>query len=135
MSEVIKRVLVILDNRSQGLEIDTALEQYGLSVDLVNKGIDALKFMQPSCPYDLLITALLLDEISGFALVLAAKKFHDVATIGLNNGDALLKSLADEFGIDKVLEFPLNLKELCDVSLEILEMTYNNQFRGTSDFE
>ena len=131
MSKIIKRVLVVIGNPADGLEVGTALEQRGLSVDILSKGIEALKFMQPSCLYDLLITELLLDEISGFALVIAAKKYPDVATIGINNGAASLKLVADEFGIDKVLESPLDLKELCDVSLEILEMTCNNQFIGT----
>jgi CheY-like chemotaxis protein len=97
-------------------------------VDVVHKGIEALKVLHRSCPYDLVITELLLDEISGFALVIAAKKYPDVATIGINNGGASLKLVADEFGIDAVLGSPPDLKELCDVSLKILGMTYTNQF-------
>jgi DNA-binding response OmpR family regulator len=88
-----------------------ALERSAFSVDVVHKGIEALKVLHRSCPYDLVITELLLDEISGFALVIAAKKYPDVATIGINNGGASLKLVADEFGIDAVLGSPPDLKE------------------------
>jgi PleD family two-component response regulator len=90
MTESIKRVLVVLRHRKKGKEIGVALERSAFSVDVVHKGIEALKVLQRSCPYDLVITELLLDEISGFALVIAARKYPDVATIGLNNGGASL---------------------------------------------
>jgi hypothetical protein len=44
-------------------------------------------------------------------------------TIGINNGNTSLKEIADEYGIDRVLELPLKLKELCHLSLKVLGLT------------
>ena len=119
-SPIIKRALVVYDQSEVGIKIGTALEQFCFSVDVVHSGLEAMKLIHLCCPYDILITELLLDEISGFALVIVAKKYPDVATIGINNGNASLKIIADEYGIDSLLEPPLDLKELCHLSLKIL---------------
>jgi DNA-binding response OmpR family regulator len=122
-SPIIKRALVVYGHSDMGIKIGIALERCSFSVDVVHTGLEALKLMHLCCPYDILITELLLDEISGFALITVARKFPDVATIGINNGDTSLKLIADEYGIDVVLEPPLDLKELCLLSLKILGIT------------
>ena len=120
-----KRALVVYGHPEVGIEIGTALKRYCLSADVVRTGLEAMKLIHVCCPYDILITELLLDEISGFALVMIAKKFPDVATIGINNGNAYLKIIADEYGIDKLLDLPLDLKELCRLSLNSMGITTN----------
>ena len=88
---MIHRALVANSQSDVGLKIGAALEQCGLSVDMVHSGLEAMKLIHKCCPYDIIITELLLDEISGFALVTIAKNFQDVATIGINNGNTSLK--------------------------------------------
>jgi DNA-binding response OmpR family regulator len=126
-SPIIKRALVVYGQSEVGIKIGTVLEQFCFSVDVVHNGLEAMKLIHLCCPYDILITELLLDEISGFALVTVAKKFPDVATIGINNGNVSLKKIADEYGIDGILEPPFDLKELCQLSLKILGITTNTQ--------
>lgn len=120
---IIHRALIANSQSDVGLKIGVALEQCGLSVDVVHTGLEAMKLIHKCCPYDIIITELLLEEISGFALVAVANNFQDVVTIGINNGNKSLKLIADEYGIDRLVDPPINFKELCKLSLEILKLT------------
>jgi CheY-like chemotaxis protein len=113
MVAIDKRALVVARNALHGSEVTSGLEQLGCSVDAAGTGLDALRLMSKQCPYDLIVTELLLDRISGLALVIIARKKNPaIRTIGVNNGSKTLRLFAMESGIDQVLELPLDAEKV-----------------------
>jgi len=124
MVAIAKRALVVARNALHGSEVTSGLEQLGCSVDAVGTGIDALRLMGEQCPYDLIVTELLLDGISGLALlIIARKKNPAIRTIALNNGSKTLRLFAVESGVDQVLELPLDAEKVSEVAGLILAET------------
>ena len=128
MVAIAKRALVVARNALHGSEVTSGLEQLGCSVDAVGTGLDALRLIGKQCPYDLIVTELLLDGISGLALlIIARKKNPAVRTIGVNNGSKTLRLFAMESGVDQVLELPLDLEKVSEVAgLILAETTVRN---------
>ena len=124
MVAIAKRALVVARNPLNGIEASSALEQLGCSVDAVGTGLDALRLMSKQCPYDLIVTELLLDRISGLALVIIARQKNPaVRIIAVNNGGETLRLFAMESGVDQVLELPLDAEKVSEVAGLILEET------------
>ncbi len=123
-----RRALVVARNPLNGSEVSFRLEQLGYSVDAVGTGLDALKLIGKQCPYDLIVTELLLDRISGLALVIIARKKNPATrTIALNNGSKALKVFAMESGLDQLLELPLDAEKVSEIARLILaEITVQN---------
>ena len=124
MVAIAKRALVVARNPLNGIEASSALEQLGCSVDAIGTGLDALRLMSKQCPYDLIVTELLLDRISGLALVIIARQKNPaVRIIAVNNGGETLRLFAMESGVDQVLELPLDAEKVSEVAGLILEET------------
>jgi len=137
MVAIAKRALVVARNALNGSEVTSGLEQLGCSVDAVGTGLDALRLMGKQCPYDLIVTELLLDRISGLALVIIARKKNPtIRTIALNNGSKTLQLFAMESGVDQVLELPLDAEKVYEAAGPILAETtvkdgVTNQLTGS----
>ena len=117
MVAITKRALVVARNALNGSEVTSGLEQLGCPVDAAGTGLDALRLMGKKCPYDLIVTELLLDGISGLALlIIARKKNPAIRTIALNNGSETLRLFAMESGVDQVLELPLDAEKMSEVA-------------------
>ena len=124
MVAIAKRALVVARNPLNGIEASSALEQLGCSVDAVGTGLDALRLMSKQCPYDLIVTELLLDRISGLALVIIARQKNPaVRIIAVNNGGETLRLFAMESGVDQVLELPLDAEKVYEAAGLILADT------------
>ncbi len=124
MVAIAKRALVVARNPLNGIEASSALEQLGCSVDAAGTGLDALRLMGKQCPYDLIVTELLLDRISGLALVIIARtKNPTIRTIAINNGSKALRLFAVESGIDRLLELPLDAEKVYEAAGPILAET------------
>ncbi len=124
MVAITKRALVVARNPLNGIEASSGLEQLGCSVDAVGTGLDALRLMGKQCPYDLIVTELLLDGISGLALVIIARKKNPaIRIIAVNNGGETLRLFAMESGVDQVLELPLDAEKVYEAAGLILEET------------
>ncbi len=124
MVAIAKRALVVARNPLNGIEASSALEQLGCSVDAAGTGLDALRLMGKQCPYDLIVTELLLKGISGLALVIIARQKNPaVRIIAVNNGGETLRLFAMESGVDQVLELPLDAEKVSEVAGLILEET------------
>ena len=117
-----KRALVVARSGINGSEVTSGLEQLGCSVDAANTGLDALRLLGTQCPYDLIVTELLLDGINGLALIIIAKKGNPfVKTIAVNNGNQTLRRFARESGVDEVLELPLDSEKVHEAARLLLE--------------
>ena len=124
MVAITKRALVVARNSLNGIEATSGLEQLGCSVDAAATGLDALRLMGKQCPYDLIVTELLLDGISGLALVIIARKKNPaVRIIAVNNGGETLRLFAMESGVDQVLELPLDAEKVYEAAGPILAET------------
>ncbi len=124
MVAIAKRALVVARNSLNGIAATSGLEQLDCSVDAVGTGLDALRLMSKQCPYDLIVTELLLDRISGLALVIIARQKNPaVRIIAVNNGGETLRLFAMESGVDQVLELPLDAEKVSEVAGLILEET------------
>ena len=129
-----KRALVVARNGCNGSEMTSGLEQLGCSVDAASTGLDALRLLGMQCPYDLIVTELLLDGINGLALIIIAKKKNpSVKTIAVNNGNQTLRMFAMESGVDEVLELPVNSEEVREaVRLKLEEDVSTNGVKDQS---
>ena len=129
-----KRALVVARSGINGSEVTSGLEQLGCSVDAANTGLDALRLLGTQCPYDLIVTELLLDGINGLALIIIAKKKNpSVKTIAVNNGNQTLRMFAMESGVDEVLELPVNSEEVREaVRLKLEEDVSTNGVKDQS---
>jgi CheY-like chemotaxis protein len=124
MVAIAKRALVVARNALNGSEATSGLEQLGCSVDAAGMGLDALRLMGKRCPYDLIVTELLLDRISGLALVIIARKKNPaIRTIAINNGSKALRLFAMESGVDRLLQLPLDAERVYEAAGLILAET------------
>jgi DNA-binding response OmpR family regulator len=119
MSEVTKRALVIFKDDLDGRDVFYLLNYIGFSVDVAHSGLEALRMFQRR-RYDLIVTELVLDGISGLGLFTCAKKNPETITIGVNNGSETLRRVATEFGIDIILDLPLDIKSFSTILNERL---------------
>ena len=119
---ITQRVLVVFKNYSEVEALRHCLEPLGCSVDVASEGLAALKLIWSCCNYHLLITDVIVDEISGLALHMVAKKKNPlVKTIALNDGGSLLHSVAEQFGIEQVMDLPVDAQGLCGAARDMLK--------------
>lgn len=122
MVKITPRVLVVLRKYPDGNELRHYLESFGCHVDFVNERLGALKFLWTRRPYQLLIIDVVIDEISGLALHMLAKKKNPlVKTIALNDRSSVVHNVARQFGIDQVMDLPVDKQSLCVAVQGILE--------------
>jgi CheY-like chemotaxis protein len=115
------RVLAVARDALNGMKILTALERLGCSVDVASTGLDALKLIRDQGPYDLIVTELLLNGISGLALVITAReKNPTVRSIAVNNGSETLQQFVMDYGVDSVLTPPLTEDEVYEAARRIM---------------
>lgn len=107
--------LLIIDDSD---EVLTALSNYftqkGYSVMSASNGLDGLKFLESGeNDFDLVITDLVLPNISGVAIISIVKnKFPDTPVIAITGWGEHPESLAKEANADLVLEKPFKLPQL-----------------------
>ncbi len=107
------KILVVDDDYATRLMLKKALEQYQYEVTLCGNGSDALNILKDE-KFDLLLTDLIMDKISGIDLVEQSKELSkDMATI-LLTGHASIESAiqAVRLGASDYLLKPINLEEL-----------------------
>jgi DNA-binding NtrC family response regulator len=130
MQKVVKsthRVLVVFKDHSRAEVLKNLLDPFGCTVDVANEGLEALRLIHERPPYRLLVTDLIVDEISGFGLHMLAKKKNTlIKTIALNTGGDVLRNVAEQFCIEQVMDLPVDMQVLCRVARAILDGECNN---------
>lgn len=107
------RILVVDDDYASRLMLKKALENEGYDITLCNNGDEAIKELQKAS-YDLVITDLIMDGISGIELLSKVKEIStDIAAI-LLTGHASLETAIEavRLGASDYLAKPVNLEEL-----------------------
>ena len=105
--------LLVVKDKPAGRAIADVMEQYGFKVDFVNTGMGGLKKIQYKDRYAVLITQLILDQISGTALMMEIKKKQPVFALGINNCSAACRSIAKVSGFDVIVDSGTNPALIC----------------------
>jgi len=116
------KLLIIDDNK----EILSALKEFlyrkSYEVFSASDGLEALKILETEQQrFDLVITDLVMPNISGVALIsIIKKRFPDTLVIAITGWGEHPGALATEAQADKVLEKPFELFELDEVINELI---------------
>jgi CheY-like chemotaxis protein len=107
--------ILIIDDAE---EVLTSLEKFFLqknyNVTVANNGLEGLKQIEAeNACYDLIITDLVMPNISGVAIIsIAKKKFPETPIIAITGWGEHPEALAKEANADIVLEKPFKLPDL-----------------------
>ncbi len=108
------KLLIIDDAEEILIALENFFKNLNYEVTAASTGLDGLKQIEDeSACFDLIITDLVLPNISGVAIISIAKqKFPDTPVIAITGWGEHPESLAKEAKADFVLEKPFKLPEL-----------------------
>ncbi len=108
------RVLIIDDTEEVLSALCKYFNEQGYEVVSADNGLDALKLIEEDIPgFDLVITDLVLPNVSGVAVIsIVKKKFPRVPVIAITGWGEHPEALAREAQADLVLEKPFKLPDL-----------------------
>ncbi len=108
------RVLIIDDTEEVLSALCKFFDEQGYEVVSADNGLDALKLLDEDIPgFDLVITDLVLPNVSGVAVIsIVKKKFPKVPVIAITGWGEHPEALAREAQADLVLEKPFKLPDL-----------------------
>lgn len=121
------KVLVIDDTEEILLSISKYFRQKQYDVLLASNGLDGLKLLEEEKEsIELLITDLVLPNISGMAIISIVKqKYPQLPVIAITGWGEHPEALAKEAKADLVLEKPFKLPELESAVRRLIEKTEN----------
>jgi len=113
------RVLVVDDQRDFGDILREFLGAKGCSVAIVRSGRAALEALERH-GFDLVLTDLLLPEVSGWEIARVAKRRSPGSRVILMSGNIVAEDLWSEASVDACLKKPIDLNKLLGVMAEVL---------------
>ena len=116
------RLLIIDDNKEILTALTDFLSKKKYDVVSASDGLDGLKLLETEQQgFDLIITDLVMPNISGVGLIsIIKKKFPDLPIIAITGWGEHPEALATEAQANRVLEKPFDLSELDTVIRELL---------------
>ena len=116
------RLLIIDDNKEILTALTDFLSKKKYDVVSASDGLDGLKLLETEQQgFDLIITDLVMPNISGVGLIsIIKKKFPDLPVIAITGWGEHPEALATEAQANRVLEKPFDLSELDTVIRELL---------------
>jgi DNA-binding response OmpR family regulator len=118
------RLLIIDDNKEILTALADFLSKKKYDVVSASDGLDGLKLIETEQQgFDLVITDLVMPNISGVGLIsIIKKKFPDLPVIAITGWGEHPEALATEAQANRVLEKPFDLSELDTVIRELLSI-------------
>ena len=110
-----KRILVVDDNKLNLKVAERLLKDYGVFIDEVSSGMDAIKRVEMGVPYNLILMDDMMPEMSGSETLLKLKEKEDfkIKTVALTaNAIAGMKEKYLSIGFDDYLSKPIQRSEL-----------------------
>lgn len=110
-----KRILVVDDNKLNLKVAERLLKDYGVFIDEVSSGMDAIKRVEMGVPYNLILMDDMMPEMSGSETLLRLKEKEDfkIKTVALTaNAIAGMKEKYLSIGFDDYLSKPIQRSEL-----------------------
>ncbi|RKZ27910.1 response regulator [bacterium] len=116
------KLLIIDDNEEILTSLYKFFRQKNYLVVSATSGLDGLKILESEKKeFDIIITDLVMPNISGVAVIsIAKKKFPDIPIIAITGWGEHPEALAIEANADFVLEKPFDLDELDNLVTSIL---------------
>ncbi len=116
------KLLIIDDNQELLAALYQFLSEKKYNVVSASDGLDGLKLLEAEKQgFDLVITDLVMPNISGVAIIsIVKKKFPGIPVIAITGWGEHPETLAVEAQADLVLEKPFELNELDDVIKDLL---------------
>jgi DNA-binding response OmpR family regulator len=116
------KLLIIDDNKDILTALNDFLSKKKYDVVSASDGLDGLKLLETEKQgFDLVITDLIMPNISGVGLISILKKnFPDIPVIAITGWGEHPEALATEAQADRVLEKPFDLSELDILIRELL---------------
>ena len=116
------RLLIIDDNKEILTALTDFLSKKKYDVVSASDGLDGLKLLETEQQgFDLIITDLVMPNISGVGLIsIIKKKYPDMPVIAITGWGEHPEALATEAQADRVLEKPFELSELDPLIMELL---------------
>ena len=109
---MVKKVLVVDDEKLIVKGIRYSLEQDDMEVDCAYDGEEALEAVK-SKKYDIILLDVMLPKLTGFEVCQQIREFSDVPIIMLTaKGDDMDKILGLEYGADDYITKPFNILEV-----------------------
>jgi DNA-binding response OmpR family regulator len=118
------RLLIIDDNKEILTALTDFLSKKKYDVVSASDGLDGLKLLETEWQgFDLIITDLVMPNISGVGLIsIIKKKFPELPVIAITGWGEHPEALATEAQANRVLEKPFDLSELDTVIRELLSI-------------
>jgi DNA-binding response OmpR family regulator len=118
------RLLIIDDNKEILTALTDFLSKKKYDVVSASDGLDGLKLIETEQQgFDLVITDLVMPNISGVGLIsIIKKKFPELPVIAITGWGEHPEALATEAQANRVLEKPFDLSELDTVIRELLSI-------------
>ncbi len=110
-----KRILVVDDNKLNLKVAERLLKDYGVFIDEVSSGMDAIKRVEMGVPYNIILMDDMMPEMSGSETLLKLKEKEDfkIKTVALTaNAIAGMKEKYLSIGFDDYLSKPIQRNEL-----------------------
>ena len=116
------KLLIIDDNKDILTALNEFLSKKKYDVVSASDGLDGLKLLESEKQeFDLVITDLIMPNISGVGLIsIIKKKYPDIPVIAITGWGEHPEALATEAQADRVLEKPFDLSELDILIRELL---------------
>ena len=109
---MVKKVLVVDDEKLIVKGIRFSLEQDGMEVDCAYDGEEALNMAKENA-YDMILLDIMLPKMDGFEVCQAIREFSDMPIVMLTaKGDDMDKILGLEYGADDYITKPFNILEV-----------------------
>jgi len=117
------KLLIIDDSEEILTALTNFFTQKNYEVTSAANGLDGLKYIEAKdASFDLVITDLVLPNISGVAIIsIVKKRFPDTPVIAITGWGEHPESLAKEAHADYVLEKPFKLPELEELAKKLLK--------------
>ena len=117
------KLLIVEDEKSSLNLLCRFFSKYNYDVVGVDNGLDGIKLIgNPKSNFSLIITDLILPDISGFAIITMAKKLNpELPVVAITGWGEEPESLASEAQADVILAKPVELPNLMNLIGDLLK--------------
>lgn len=117
------RVLLAEDNKNNQFIIKANLEEYGLSVDIANNGLEALKLVKENL-YDIIFMDIQMPLMTGIEAIRKIRELNITIPIIVLSASMTQKKEAIDAGANEHLQKPIDWKKIEDIFAKILKVEY-----------
>ncbi|MBB6478609.1 response regulator [Spirochaeta isovalerica] len=126
----IKRILILEDDAFQRRFLQLFLEAAGFSVEYGTNGLEGLKKLRESTPFDLIMSDLKMPGMDGIEFLIEMrkeKKFHAIPFVMISKVDnKVIKQKAEELGAYHFMDKPFTNEKITRLLSELEQKNNDN---------